>query len=177
MSIAVVAAGEQHEREPNGARSSLLERLRKQSAAQQRERTIELDIGGAFDPPLVARYGVLPMHELETITEQIDERHPDRVGYALEVMARCNRAILARDGDELVELTDERGTITYGHRLALLLDLPVPPGEDNLPPREVIVALFGGNAVALSAHGGQLLQWMNTGGPQAGEASAATRSS
>ena len=176
MSIDVVQA-DNGQGTSDVARSSLLERLRQQSAAQQRERSIDLEIGGAFEPPLVARYGVLPVHELERMSEQIDERHPDRVGYALEVMARSNRAILARDGDELVELCDERGTITFGHRLAVLLGLPIPPDEDSLPPREVIVMLFGGNALALSTHGGQLIQWMNAGGPQPGEALAATRSS
>jgi hypothetical protein len=167
--ISVVPEGDPSLEAPppvDAAPDSLLARLRQQAARQREERHIELEIGGWFEPPLIARYGVLPVHELERMNQNIDTQRPDIVGYGLEVMARSNSAILARDGERLIELRDERGAVTFG--------LPIPPDEDNLSPREVIVAVFGGNALALNAHGGSLIQWMqNPGGQQPGEASGA----
>lgn len=167
MSIAVVQTGSESppvEPGADAARGSLLDRLRRQTERQQAERTLDVEIGGEFDPPLVARYGVLPVHELERFGEMADE-HASRVEFALDVMARSNTAVLAYDDEgHLVELADERGAVTFGHRLAVLLGMPIPPGEDNMQPHEVIRLLFGGNGIALSTHGGRLLQWMQDPG-------------
>jgi hypothetical protein len=164
------------ELEHDAPKSALITRLRKQAVAQRRERHIELEIGGAFDPPLVARYGVLPVHELDRYGEQVNDARSSNMEVGIDIMVRTNLAVLARDGDELVELEDDMGSVTFGHRLALLLELPLPPGELDMPPRDVIVALFGGNGIALSAHGGQLLEWMRnpTDESSPGEASGET---
>jgi hypothetical protein len=157
--------------------SALLSRLRKQATAQQRERHIDLEIGGEFDPPLVARYGVMPVHELERYSELAADPRSSRIEVGIDIMARSNVALFARDAERLVELVDERGSVTFGHRLAQLLELPIPPGEERMPPRDVIVHLFGGNGLALSTHGGQLLTWMqdpSKGETTPGEASGET---
>jgi hypothetical protein len=166
-----------HELGDDAPPSSLIARLRKQAAQQQRERHIDLEIGGTFDPPLVARYGVMPVHELERYSELATDPRSSTTEVGIDIMARTNRALFARDGERLVELRDELGAITYGHRLAVLLELPIPPGEDNMAPRDVIVGLFGGNGLALSTHGGRLLSWMQNpteGETTPGEASGET---
>jgi hypothetical protein len=182
--INVVAAGNgdalEHELEhshDSAPPSSLIARLRKQAAEQRAERHIDLEIGGTFEPPLVARYGVMPVHELERYSELATDPRSSTTEVGIDIMARTNVALFARDDDRLVELRDELGTITYGHRLAQLLELPIPPGEDDVSPRDVIVGLFGGNGLAISTHGGQLLSWMqNPGKGEAtpGEASGET---
>jgi len=160
--------------EPDPAPGSVLARLRRQTELQQRDRTVDVEIGGAFDPPIIARYGVLPARELDRYAELVGGT--SNLELVLDMLTRTCRALLSADEDgELVELRDELGPMTYGHRLAVALAMPIPPGEDDLPGRDVLLILFGGNGFAVAEHAGRVVSWMqNPGGPAPGESSGAT---
>jgi hypothetical protein len=173
--IRVVPAGIEDEQPAadDAAAGSVLARLRAQTARQAQERTVDVEIGGAFQPPIVARYGVLPVHELERYGELAGGT--SNVELIIDMLARTCQALLTSDGERLIELRDELGPVTYGHRLAVMLGMAIPPGMDELPPREAILQLFGHNGFALASHASDVVTWMqNPGGPAPGEASAAT---
>jgi hypothetical protein len=152
---------------------SVLARLRAQAAEQAKDRTVDVAIAGAFDPPIMARYGVLPTEELERYSELAGGT--SNLSLVLDMLSRTLRCLVTEDGGREVELRDELGTVTYGHRLAVLLGMPIPPGETEMPPRDVILQLFGGNAFALAAHASEVVSWMqNPGGPSPGESLGAT---
>lgn len=178
--IRVVAADEARLREDSPepsdtAPDSVLARLRKQSAEQARDRHVDVEIGGAFDPPIIARYGVLPPAELDRYSELVGGR-TSNLELILDMLVRTCRGLFSADDDGvLVELVDELGTVTYGHRLAVLLGMPIPPGEEDLPGRDAILMLFGGNGFAIAQHATEVVTWMqNPGGKAPGESSAAT---
>jgi hypothetical protein len=136
---------------------SLLADLRQRAAAQRAERHVELEIGGDFGDMLIARYGVLDVHELERYATL--QGNTGNVELSLEMLAATCKCLLARDGETLVELRDEQGSVTYGPRLARLLGMP-GADERDIPPRETILALFGQNAMQLGAHVTRLVEWM-----------------
>lgn len=153
---------------------SVLARLRRQSAQQAADRTVDVEIGGCFDPPIIARYGVLPPAELDRYAELVGST--SNLELVLDMLARTIRSLHTADEDgALIELTDQYGSLRYGHRLAVALGMPIPPGEDDLPPREVIIMLFGGNGFAIAKHATEVVTWMqNPGGPTPGEPLART---
>jgi hypothetical protein len=170
--ISVVAAGNGHEPAPaDAAPGSLLARLRSQAVQQAEDRTVEAPIGGSFDPPIMAVYGVLPPEELERYAELAGGT--SNLELVLDMLVRTNRSLWTSDGERRVELRDDRGAVTYGHRLAELLGIPHPP-DTELEPREVLLALFGRNGMALASHASQVVTWMqNPGGATPGESSGA----
>jgi hypothetical protein len=177
----VIAAGEQPTEEmptveiPDAApppAGSLLADLRRRTAQQRSERTLDLDVGGAFGDRLVLRYGVLPIDELERYSE-LQGKVSD-IGLALDVLVRTCRGVYGRTDDgELELLRDEDGSsVGLDTRLAELLAVELPPGVDELTPREIVSALFGNNALMLGQHVERLVAWMQ-GSDTSGEVSGA----
>jgi hypothetical protein len=146
MSVDVIA--ESNGALDNGARGSLLEKLRSRAAAAQRQHTVDVDIGGAYGDLLVARYAPPTLDELERYIEYVGKS--SELTIALEIAVRANVAMLVRDGDKLEPLSDDEGQIRLGVRLLRFLELPVL--ADELSAREVFETLHGGNGSAIATH-------------------------
>jgi hypothetical protein len=180
----------QPDTEPNGAvPGSLLDKLRKAAAKQQEEHTEDFMVGGEFRKQLWIRYKPLdpePMDAFITRRGAIRDRMAEDPKASLpmtelnmDLMAQGCVAVLGADenGENREVLTDSQGTIRLEHRLCVLLDLPVPT-EEKLTAREVIMIIFGGNAIAIVDHGDDVLGWMRdpVGWKPPGESSAPTGS-
>lgn len=158
----------------DAAPGSVLARLRQQAAAQRVEKTLELSVGGSFGENLVIRYGMLPVDELERYMELAGKMGAlTNLAVAIDMAVSSCRTFLWREDGTETDLN-----VRIGSPLWTLLDWPLPDGIDDaneLTPREVMLALFGGNSVMLAAHLGRLETWMQD--PEVkppGEASAAT---
>jgi hypothetical protein len=168
--VRVVAADSELERS-DAAPGSVLAQLQAAAVEQARERTLELPIGGAFGPHLLARYRVLSVDELERFP-QLSGKIAD-VYIAVEMMVTTCTTMLWRDDHG--DVTDLN--TTYTAKLWELMGWPLPESVelDELTPREVVVKLFGGNGSALAMHLQRLSTWLQSpGGPAPGESSAAT---
>jgi hypothetical protein len=168
--VHVVAADTELERS-DAAPGSVLAQLQRAAAEQARERTLELPIGGAFGPHLLARYRVLSVDELERFP-QLSGKIAD-VYIAVEMMVTtCSTLLWRDDHGDVSDLNT-----TYAPKLWELMGWPLPEHVelDDLTPREVVVKLFGGNGSALALHLERLSSWLQSpGGYAPGESSAAT---
>lgn len=170
--IRVVPAGAG---EPSAGRDaapgSVLAQLRERAARQREAKRYELPIGGAFGDNLVAVYGVLPIAELEHYTSLAGKLGD--LAMATDVAISACTTLLWREHDDRTDLG-----VRYGPELWALLGWPLPEGVesvDDLLPRDVVSALFGGNGIAQLAHVEKVVTWMqDPGGDAPGEASAAT---
>jgi hypothetical protein len=136
--------------------NSLIARLRERTARQQEGRTLDVDVPG-FGGELLLRFKPL---DLTTLDHIFGNQSPKSSGIneTIEALTRSCVGVLARDGDELVQLSDAEGPVLLEDRLAVLLDMPHPAGP--LTGREVVLALFGGNAFALGAFVDRVVTWM-----------------
>jgi hypothetical protein len=151
------------------ADGSLLSRLRVAAAAQQLEHTEEFAVGGEFKKQLWIRHKPLdgpPMDRFISQRAQMREAAATGAGVPitelnLDLMAQSCVAVLGADeaGENREVLEDERGPILLEHRLAVLLGFPVPP-TGALTARDVIMMLFGNNAMAVVNYGDTLVDWM-----------------
>ena len=123
-------------------------------------------MGGAFGDRLVLRYGVLPIERMDRYAD-LGSGNVRLSALTIEMMAdACVTALWHEDGTT----TDLEVGLTGG--LWELLGWPLPPETrpDELTPREIVLALFGGNGMAVVAHAEELISWMRdpTEGPRAG---------
>jgi hypothetical protein len=146
----------------DAAPGSLVERLRRRAQDVQRQRTFELPVPG-WGGELVLRFKPLEIAQLERFLA----RDASDVSANIEAMGVCCVAVLGRDGGRFVELADAEGPVRIEHRLGVLLGMPIPP-DATLTTREVVLMLFGGNAMALGAFVDRLVTWMTD--PSAREA-------
>jgi hypothetical protein len=151
--------------EPEGgstdaAPGSIMSRIRRAAARQQKETTKDFAIGGAFGDWLMIRYKPLEPEVMDQFLLQQKDDTP-AIQLNMDMMARACVAIIGHDPNtgEKEVLQDERGPVLLEHRLAVLLDLPIPTGA-MLTAREVITMLFGRNGIAIGAHGDQVSEWM-----------------
>lgn len=164
--------------EPN----SLLANLRRAAARQQEEQLKEFMVGGEFKKTLWIRYKPLDPEPMDTFISrrakirELQEEDP-RVGlpitqFNMDLMAQGCVAVVGadEDGENKIDLEDEFGKVKLEHRLAMLLELPVPP-TGQLNSHEVIMMIFGGNAMRIVEHGDDVLGWMRdpTAQPSPGE--------
>lgn len=158
----------------DAAPGSVLTRLRQQAAAQRVAKTLDLTVGGDFGEDLVIRYGMLPVAELEHYVDLVGRAGKvNNLALGIDMCVSSCQTILYRDQGTEVDLN-----VKIEGQLWQLLDWPLPEGVDStdtLVPKEIMLALFGGNSVALAAHIGRVEMWMqDPGGSAPGEASAAT---
>jgi hypothetical protein len=171
-SVRVVAADEQiiDERPAPG---SALARIKRAAAQQRGQRHVELVVGGAFGEHLVVRYGVLPIDEMDRYVDLANPGASMRLSQlTLDLMVSAARTVLWVEGDDVTDLG-----VRLDSSLWQLLDWPLPDGValDELTPREIVLALFGDNGLAVLAHAEELMGWMrDPGGDSPGEALAAT---
>lgn len=152
---------------------SLIDRLRRQRKAVAEQHFNDVDIPG-FNGELFCRYRLLDSNELDSIVRKVRAQVKGRSDQVFAIT--CDNLITAceefyvRDGGKEVSCREAEGwdgdttmPIRYDANLARFLgfsgDLPDPPTA-----RSVVLGLFGGNDVAVIAHGGRLAQWfMKTG--------------
>lgn len=137
---------------------SVVDRLRRRALAGQRERRLDLDVPG-WRGELVLRFRPLDMGQAERFMQARSGRSSSEVSEGVESMAQCCVGVFGRDGDRLEELGDEAGPVLLEHRLIVLLGLPIPP-DAKLSTREVVDALFFGNAIAIGEFIDRLVGWM-----------------
>lgn len=169
--IHVVAAGAPSPAATDVAPGSVLAQLQHAAAEQAQTRTLDLPVGGAFGPHLIARYRVLSVDELERFP-QLAGKIAD-IYVAVEMMVTTCTTLLWRD--DAGELTDLN--VAYTPKLWELMGWPLPDGVglDDLTAREVVVKVFGGNGSSLAVHLERLATWLQSpGGPAPGESLAAT---
>jgi hypothetical protein len=163
---------------------SLLAKLQDAAGRQQEQRTLELDVPGAFRGMMRVRYHGLPLDGLERYAEILQTGSASEFSTVLDMLVTCCDVVLGYDDDagEWLELTDQYGPVGFDDRLARLLKLPRPDPETELAPREVVEMLFmpGGNSVPLGNHAGELATWLAESGgldPDLSSAAAGSPSS
>jgi len=168
------------ELEADAPAGSVLAQLRAAAAVQRQARVLELVVGGAFGEHLVIRYRVLERREWDKyavlLTPSAAAVRAGAEGGDLPPMSVLNARMMAaacvtvlwRDGpdDELVDLE-----VRLDGRLAKLLGHPLPEGVsyDDVGVLEVVEGLFA-TPLAVTAHAGELVQWMSDPGGAEGEA-------
>lgn len=169
--ISVVPAHAGPSAEPTEPGSALA-RIRAAAAAQRAERTTDIAVGGAFGQRLWVRYGVLPLEEMDRYADLATGATPRMSALAVDMMVSACRTVLWREDGSETDLE-----VGLDSRLWELMAWPLPTGTEpaDLTPREVVLALFGGNGMAVVEHSTELITWMSGGeGPGPGESSAAT---
>ena len=167
------------ELEVEGAAGSLLAQLQRAAAAQQEEQFFEAPVGGAFAGLLFVRYRPLGPEQMDRYVAK-RARIIDKGGEladisstdsSMDLMAQACVCLLDREGEEL-DYDGRRVRLDAG--LAALLEIPYPEGYEPTA-RDVILRLFGNNALAIDAHASALLDWMRqpVEVPGLGEAPAA----
>lgn len=152
------------EPESNG---SLLDQLRFAAAEQAKEHYHEMPVGGEFKKQLWIRYKPLseaPMNRFIATRQSMKDTTKDVkiVELNFDLMAQACVCVLGADvnGENKEELKDSQGTIRLEHRLIALLGMPLPEDGSQYTAREVIMLLFGQNAMAVVDHGDNLVSWM-----------------
>lgn len=150
---------------------SALARMRAAAAAQRRERHLDLPVGGEFGDQLVVRYGLLPLEDMDRYADLSTGKTPRLSALTIDMMVSACRTVLWREHD-----TDTDLNVGLDSALWELLAWPLPPetGPEDLTPREIVLALFGGNGMAVVEHAEALMSWMRAPGATPGESSAAT---
>jgi len=158
---------------------SVLARLRERAAGQRRDRTLDVAIGGMWEDQLVVRYRMPPMEEADRLLATASRLvvndggpTPSMTHAAVDLMATCCVTVLGADTDGLEDL----GVKLTG-RLLTMLELELPAGIDNpadATAAEVILTLFEGNWLAVNVHAAKVMDWLQGGTGELGEASAAT---
>lgn len=157
---------------PNGeVEGSLISNLRIAAKAQQETHSTDMPIGGAFGKRLWIRYQTLEPSAMDryiTRRGEIRERQETDPHLSIpftelnmDLMAQACVAVVGADdkGENKIVLDDGMGALKLEHRLMVFLELPVP-GEIQMTAHDAIMALFGGNALAIVDHGDDLLDWL-----------------
>lgn len=157
----------------DAAPGSVLAQLRTAAAAQRQTRTLELVVGGAL-ARLVIRYGVLSPREWDKYAVLLTpaaaaggtgDLPPMSVLNARMMAAACETVLWRGDDGELSDLG-----VHLDGELARLLGHPLDEGTsyDDLGVLEVVNGLFA-SPIAVTAHAGELVQWMQNPGGAEGE--------
>lgn len=170
------------EQEPNGdsilAAGSLLDQLRSMAAEQEAKHTKDLLVGGFFRKQLWIRYKTLDPDDVDlfitrrsALRDRMEEDPRAKMPYTelnMDLMSRACVAVVGANskGEDKEPLEDEFGKVKLEHRLMEILGMPVPP-TGQLTAREVIIRLFGGNAMAVMDHSDELIGWMRDPAAQA----------
>lgn len=148
------------------ADGSLLSRLREHRKEIAENKTIDIDIPG-FKGELFCRYRLLDGDEVRKIQQRAREQFRNNRGEQLfatvcdNLITACDEFFVRDEGREIParEHPEVRqdAPIKYDASLVQILGLDVPPEGTR---RQVVMALFGGNDLAVQAHAGVLTRWM-----------------
>jgi hypothetical protein len=146
---------------------SIQDRLAKRREAVAQNKVHDIDIPG-YDGELFCRYRLLSGDEVQSITVKVSKQSGDRSEKMLAIV--CDNLIAAcqefwvRDNGNGKEIPvrgflDLEEPVRYDMNLAKFLQF-----NDELPEpataRAVVLALFGGNDLAIDGHGSRLMRWM-----------------
>lgn len=146
--------------------NSVMESLRARHRELVQAKTLDLPIPG-YDGDLVCRYRLLSMKELENIGNRVQKQvkgQGDRVLLASldSIIIACEGMHYSRDG-QLVPLSESLGKdeppIKYDERLVEFLALKISEEDTMGPARKVVIAVFGGNEIAILDHSRAIGQW------------------
>jgi hypothetical protein len=155
----------------SGVPGSLLASLRAAAAAQTAEHTEDFCVGGEFGKQLWLRVKPLdpgPMDNFINRRSRIREKQEAdprmNMPYTemnMDLLAQSCVCVVGADvnGENREELSDSLGPVRLEHRLAVLLELPLPE-EQKLNSHEVIMMIFGGNAFRIVDVGDDVFTWM-----------------
>lgn len=177
---------ERDELEPadDAAPGSVLAQLRAAAAVQRQTRTLALAVGGALER-LVIRYRVLERREWDkyavlltpsAVSGGTGDLPPMSVLNARMMAAACETVLWVDDAGDVDVRVDGRLVkardleVRLDGRLAKLLGHPLVEGMsyDDLGVLEVVEGLFA-SPMAITAHAGELVQWMQNPGGAEGE--------
>lgn len=159
------------ERELTDTKESIAGRLRKQRQAAAENKFHDIDIPG-YNGELFCRYRILGGEEVDAIVKKVRQETNNRSEQVLastldNIITACDEFWLRDEGKEIPLKkhpdVDSELPVRYDATLAEFLqfsdELPDPPTA-----RSVVLGLFVGNDLAVSAHGAILVQWMMSGG-------------
>jgi hypothetical protein len=132
---------------------ALLDRLRRDSARVRDGRTLDKPVP-AFDGALILRFKPLDIGQLERFVESRRAGKVSEISEGIDALATCCIGVIGIYDGTTVELP-----ALLDHRLAVLLNMPFPPGA-TLTAREVVINLFGGEAFALGKFVDEVVEWM-----------------
>jgi hypothetical protein len=155
---------------------SLVDRLRKQRQAVAENKFTDLDIPG-YNGDLFCRYRLLDGTELDQIIRKVRRTVKDRSEQVMaatldNIITACEELWVRDNGKERpvrdLSTVPTDLPVKYDVILAEFLgfsaELPDPPTA-----RSVVLGVFGGNDIAVSAHGARLAQWMMQSGAEVDE--------
>ena len=158
------------------ASESISDRLRRQRKVISEQKTTDVDIPG-YNGDLFCRYKLLDGTDLDRIIRKARTNTHNRGEQMLaatldNIITSCVEFYLRDDGKEfpMREHPDVEQDIPvkYDEVLAEFLgfksELPEPATA-----RSVLLGVFGGNDIAVSAHGAVLARWMMRGGVEVDE--------
>lgn len=168
----------------DAAPGSVLAQLRAAAAVQRQTRTLALAVGGALER-LVIRYRVLERREWDkyavlltpsAVSGGTGDLPPMSVLNARMMAAACETVLWVDDAGDVDVRVDGRLVkardleVRLDGRLAKLLGHPLVDGMsyDDLGVLEVVEGLFA-SPMAITAHAGELVQWMQNPGGAEGE--------
>lgn len=150
---------------------SLLDSLREAAKAQAADHFEDFPVGGEFKKQLWIRYRPMdegPMNRFIARRSAIKDNPELTKEFPItelnmDLMAQSCVCVLGADpnGENREELRDQYGVVRLEHRLLELLNM-VPPDlqEGQATSHEVIMMLFGRNAMAVVDHGDDVVKWM-----------------
>jgi hypothetical protein len=154
----------------NGAANmaSVLGQLKARAALQQQVHTHEMSVGGEFGDTLKIKYKVLEEGGVDTfIAKRQAMDTPQMTSLTMTFMAQACICLIGYDetGEHSWVLEDNQGPVRLEHRLLELLEMVPPNPNPQAPPAiltapEVIMIMFGKNAMSIVQHGDELMTWM-----------------
>jgi hypothetical protein len=156
---------EDDEQHNNGAADNFLEQLRNKRRSIGTSTELKLQIPG-YDTLLWCEYRRLDWEELKRIAEKAqNSRSPRKELLAAcdTLIEACNQFLILKDGklepmnNAYPEFGDE--PVRYDDRLASALGFEIDRGS---PARSCVLRAFGGNGAAVTAHQGDLVEWIQS---------------
>lgn len=150
------------------ADDSIIGQLRARAKEQQEEHTIDIAVGGEFKKQLLIRYKPLDPGPMDKFFARRSHVMDDPTGNLpitelnMDLMAQACVGVYGADvnGENKEQLTGPQGqALKLDYRLIEFLQIPVT-SDLQLTSYEVIMLLFGNNAMTLINHGDQLTKWM-----------------
>lgn len=133
---------------------ALLDRLRRRAEAVRESRTLDKPVPG-FEGLLVLRFKPLQLGELERFLDNRRNGRVSEISEGIDALAMCCVGVFGRDGEHLHPIADR-----IDYRLAELLGMDFPP-DVKPTAREVVTAMFGGEAFALGNFVDGVVEWMS----------------
>lgn len=153
------------------ADDSIIGQLRARAKEQLEEHNIDIPVGGEFGKQLLIRYKPLdpgPMDKFFARRSQLRDMMPDGkelpiTELNMDLMAQACVGVYGADanGENKEELTAPSGqALKLDYRLIQFLQMPMDESMAKPTSHEVIMMLFGNNAMAVINHGDELAGWM-----------------